>query len=1166
MQDPRKLIEKAFLENKSNNKQNWEVMKLGDLKNKLLEITSNQFDQTAYGAKKFNQFLKYFPDLIEVLDDENGLRAKFISNCTLSPDPDDSSNAQVENLLVTYQLDRDYLAIGYFELEQIKDQTDVEVEQIFCKVLLNWVLPNHTSLQIKSIKELKEHMDDFDEGDLSVAIVRLLSELKKTEPKKAQLLNDIVYRLEDKIVSIFNIEKKKRQQDFISGAIAKLNKSESELIHVIDNFVATTTGTAKHSSIVLIKQVKNYRKYALPGERVFLTNVDSLLGPLFRKFCESCENHDLEKVSARTEELGKYLTNLNNSHSGEVHSNFWKEKVQPIFSQVEQLLEQGVEDSEKYSTPDVRAVVDDYKIDLNDSSKEHLFPIRIRNFGLGSGHKIKFNCSCDNVSLVITEPSEPFDLLAGGERVIKVLLTLRNSVKNLKILLEWESRGSNSKVFTNQQEITIEQQKSQPNWNQLIENPPYSTNPVRRRDKLFGRDAILDKLMINALSGTSTFLWGQKRVGKTSLLQVLATELEVKPNVNCIILRMGELSSLHEGQIAHTISQRLLGSFVDEKFLTEEYYGAGLGRLVPIVENVCKENPDVKLLVIIDEFDDLDKAFYLGERGKQFVKAIRSLSEVGLCFFFVGSERMNSIYESHATDLNKWLNQSLDHIDTNEDCAKLIETPVEGAIEFEAKAVRSISDYCKGNPFYIHIFCNSIFMRCLQDRRTFVSESDVDDIRKSMLQMLGRTNFAHFWEDNPELDPVEKSAQAAKNCLYLTCLSRLGGNCETIEDILSAQNSLNLDSNQLLERRVLQKTETLLVHRKVIDKGANDEISIHLPILKDWLQINSDTELMPIWLNYCEKIQNNNTESPTIVENDIDDHSPFSIPEDKLLSVTENLIYLGKQKDVAEVRSWLRQFDDENRIYVAFKLLTQLSQKGFVSNGSYLNSLDKSVEVINKLRLEIGNGAWNIFRRKKDNLCITYVDSDVKSGASVARELSKRISPGKCDQITKVQSWISSHIDSDAILIIVDDFSGTGDTIVKGLNKVWETDDELISKLASEGRVVLVLQSALPSAVERIKADYPSLKLRTINVFDDSVLAFEQSNDIFSDVTELNFAKEVILQIGRQLTSQAPQGYGDMAALICFHNTIPNNTLPIFWSNGKVNGIPWKPLFPRVSF
>jgi len=106
--------------------------------------------------------------------------------------------------------------------------------------------------------------------------------------------------------------------------------------------------------------------------------------------------------------------------------------------------------------------------------------------------------------------------------------------------------------------ITLEQQKTQPDWSELLEHPPYSINPIKKRSSLYGREAQLSDLLLYAASSTSTFLWGQKRVGKTSLLQVLQDELSKRARYRCIYLRMGELIGMHEGQLAYTIASRIL--------------------------------------------------------------------------------------------------------------------------------------------------------------------------------------------------------------------------------------------------------------------------------------------------------------------------------------------------------------------------------------------------------------------------------------------------------------------------------------------------------------------------------------------------------------------------------------------------------------------------------
>jgi hypothetical protein len=107
------------------------------------------------------------------------------------------------------------------------------------------------------------------------------------------------------------------------------------------------------------------------------------------------------------------------------------------------------------------------------------------------------------------------------------------------------------------------------------------------------------------------------------------------------------------------------------------------------VESLVIKHYKHKFLVIIDEFDDLDPAFYTGERGKQFVKTLRSLSEIGLTFFCAGSERMEAIYQRHQADLNKWTNIHLDRLENRIDCTSLIVKPVAESIELS-----------RGNRFY----------------------------------------------------------------------------------------------------------------------------------------------------------------------------------------------------------------------------------------------------------------------------------------------------------------------------------------------------------------------------------------------------------------------------------------------------------------------------------
>jgi hypothetical protein len=214
----------------------------------------------------------------------------------------------------------------------------------------------------------------------------------------------------------------------------------------------------------------------------------------------------------------------------------------------------------------------------------------------------------------------------------------------------------------------------------------------------------------------------------------------------------------------------------------------------------------------------------------------------------------------------------------------------------------------------------------------------------------------------------------------------------------------------------------------------------------------------------------------------------------------------------------------------------------------------------------VGSGSWNVQFRRLDNLCLSFVDSELKSGANIAREVTKRLPAGKAGDVEAVGSWLRSRVQTDPILIFVDDFSGTGSTITDGFLH-WQQrckEKETLEKFLDEGRVAFFLLHAFSEAIEKLKAAEPRLNVMAVEMFGPEVRAFDPEAQIFASTSELQFAKEVMLQIGRELTNGMPLGFGDQAALIAFHETVPNNTLPIFWSNGTVNEKHWKPLFPRA--
>ena len=307
---------------------------------------------------------------------------------------------------------------------------------------------------------------------------------------------------------------------------------------------------------------------------------------------------------------------------------------------------------------------------------------------------------------------------------------------------------------------------------------------------------------------------------------------------------------------------------------------------------------------------------------------------------------MDKIYTKHSVDLNKWVNVYLDCIESRIDCKKLISDPVKDTIEYDPNCLDSIVDYCGRNPFYMNLFCSDIFKKCLHEQRTYVGESDLEDVKNTIIRSMGETNFSHFWFDNPIVDEEEKQKQAAENAFLFSCISLMGCSFESVDDIFHVQERIGMRVSDKLTSLAINEIINRLRTRGIISKTSNGSYVINLPIFSDWLTQHAELRLLPKWEKY-RKDTRDVTEDRETSALEVSQFSWFPIPEDDLLEVSQNLVYCGKQKDVSELRLWLKQFDDDIRIEIAFSLLKRLGTKGFITEGAKLQCLSNLEDALN---------------------------------------------------------------------------------------------------------------------------------------------------------------------------------------------------------------------------
>jgi len=139
---------------------------------------------------------------------------------------------------------------------------------------------------------------------------------------------------------------------------------------------------------------------------------------------------------------------------------------------------------------------------------------------------------------------------------------------------------------------------------------------------------------------------------------------------------------------------------------------------------------------------------------------------------------------------------------------------------------------------------------------------------------------------------------------------------------------------------------------------------------------------------------------------------------------------------------------------------------------------------------------------------------------------------------------------SDDVVVLLDDFSGTGTQVCDAWNNPQTSFGAL---LAGVGKVYLIVVAASKVAKKKISSEteiclFPAHELR-------------ESDNVFSELCT-HFTREdraKLARYGEIANRKFPRGFGDSGFVVVFQHRSPNNTIPILHADHSK----WTGLFPR---
>jgi hypothetical protein len=296
------------------------------------------------------------------------------------------------------------------------------------------------------------------------------------------------------------------------------------------------------------------------------------------------------------------------------------------------------------------------------------------------------------------------------------------------------------------------------------------------------------------------------------------------------------------------------------------------------------------------------------------------------------------------------------------------------------------------------------------------------------------------------------------------------------------------------------------------------------------------------------------------------------IEEELLLEIVDRNRYLWENRLTKNiVQAWLNNFSGEvaessDEHSIAIDLLNNFLYYGekeikYLCRAAF--SLLKRSQVVENPLPYVAPAAGNCNSEFIKGCKFSYIGRAGESGALVLYYFRQenRLS---IEQFADPSAFLTSEVSDTELsrcnLVFIDDFLGTGRTACD----FWNSKIVAIKERCPEAKLHYLALLATTSALDEVKIR-TGLAVICPQVLDDSHRVFSETSSIFPERKKRDFAKGVCGFYGGHLTSKPHAlGYRNSQALLGFHHNIPDNTLPIIWSEAELqNNKKWHPLFKR---
>jgi hypothetical protein len=846
--------------------------------------------------------------------------------------------------------------------------------------------------------------------------------------------------------------------------------------------------------------------------------------------------------------FSKYLEMLDNKNV------FHKESYKPTGEYLFELFKK-LSDASEVRTGNVTVLNSNRKYNFSNSER-NVFDLilEVRNSGSGLARDIHLRPLNSSFSFT------PFAVgILKPEESREISINSAITRTDFKPVLELECTWQDSAKEFNKSKCTIrfESQDSNIPWDELERSKPYSIQEIEEHDKLYGRDEILKELQNNILSAKieSYKIWGQKRVGKSSIVKTLKTLLSVHEKVIIVWRSVAGIKNTNPEITLNTLGQAICSEIfeeIDSKIKNESEkkelrsiqvpeFNGSLFPLETYMRNLKKVDSTLKFVIILDEFDRINEEFFLpGKLGDTLSlnigKGLNQYKHIGM--ILVGSENMH-LLDRQGINYNNYKEKEIDTFSREyeyQSFANIVTGPLQPFIKYSDESVERIFSVTNGNPYFANLICDHISKIIFKNRDNEVDVYTTNSAIEEIVNSSQKSHFEHFWGDGITEDSnikKEKKADLRRRILITYSLYKFQNKLfPTRQDLIT---SFSRPKEYEIETFEIENTVKEFFNRKIFfEEGPTHKIRIKPALFENWLCGPSRT-LMIEGVSDLEALHQEKMKE-----------EEFSLKPAEISRIAELYRYKGEKQSIQDIEKYFRQFGGPFEQRRVFKLIDSLF---YISKEEIIEFIKREQRnIFSKRVLDLKLGAKTPFREGVE-ICTFPATHEENTEIVESIKLITHIRKTKTlKKIGNRESWKPTE-GEDIIIFesVVENYNSIADELMSFLSQPEIVEQKVIVKF-----IVLLITNKAKTDLIKATSSITNFKLIHFKeVQGNKIRPFSKSTDIFETQDELFYA---YAEVRKQFPNAEKNSLN-----VLFESHCPLRSLDILWRKTPN----FTPLFPN---